>query len=190
MILSINIFRFQDKYYLQKQGTAMGTRMAPSYANLFMGLFETNFLSSKSLKPLAWFRFIDDIFFIWQHGLESLIHFLEKLNTFSNLKFTWKYSSEMINFLDVNIFIQSGHLETKLLIEESNTMQYLHYDSCHSTYIKNSIPKSLEERARKLCSKEEDFKSYTNTLTEAFKNPGYPEKGLKTIQKNVKTKKS
>ena len=40
MILTMNNFSFNNEPYLQKHGTAMGTRMAPSYANLFMGKFE------------------------------------------------------------------------------------------------------------------------------------------------------
>lgn len=42
-ILSMNCFRFQESYYLQQKGTAMGTRMAPSYANLYMGKMEKDF---------------------------------------------------------------------------------------------------------------------------------------------------
>ena len=40
MVLENNIFEFNEKYYLQTQGTAMGTKMAPAYANLFMGKIE------------------------------------------------------------------------------------------------------------------------------------------------------
>ena len=40
IVLQNNVFKFNDKLYLQKQGTAMGTKMAPSYANLFMGKME------------------------------------------------------------------------------------------------------------------------------------------------------
>ena len=40
IILTMNNFTFNSKHYLQKHGTAMGTRMAPSYANLFLGKFE------------------------------------------------------------------------------------------------------------------------------------------------------
>lgn len=65
MVLTKNAFRFKDDFYLQKKGTAMGTRMAPSYANLFMGKFETEFLNSEQLQPLIWLRYIDDIFFLW-----------------------------------------------------------------------------------------------------------------------------
>ena len=53
----------------------MGTPMAPNYANLFMDNFEQNLLrdySKKSgLSPSVWFRFIDDIFFIWNGNKDS-----------------------------------------------------------------------------------------------------------------------
>ena len=35
-----NVFEFNNRYYLQIQGTAMGTKMVPAYANLFMGKLE------------------------------------------------------------------------------------------------------------------------------------------------------
>jgi len=34
MILTMKKFSFNNELYFQKHGTAMGTRMAPSYANL------------------------------------------------------------------------------------------------------------------------------------------------------------
>jgi hypothetical protein len=175
----MNIFRFQDDFYLQKQGTAMGTRMAPSYANLFMGLFETNFLSSQPLQPLAWMRFIDDVFFIWQHSIESLETFLNDLNSFSSLKFTWTFSKEIITFLDVDVFLESGFLKTKLHLKSTNTMQYLHYNSCHPSYVKKSVPKSLAFRGKSLCSKETDFQDYIRKLNNAFTTRSYPKKILK-----------
>ena len=47
----------------------MGTRMAPCYANIFMAELEENFLSGYPYKPLANYRYIDDIFIIWSHGI-------------------------------------------------------------------------------------------------------------------------
>ena len=42
MILTMNNFSFNDKHYLPTHGTAMGTRVAPSNANLFLAKFETD----------------------------------------------------------------------------------------------------------------------------------------------------
>ena len=39
----------------------MGTKMAPSYANIFMGDLEERLLLSSLKQPLSWFRFIDDV---------------------------------------------------------------------------------------------------------------------------------
>ena len=44
LVLNGNIFEFNNKLYIQKIGTAMGTRVAPTYACLFMGWLEEKFL--------------------------------------------------------------------------------------------------------------------------------------------------
>ena len=80
IVLNNNIFKFKDKYYLQKSGTAMGTRMAPSYAIIYMASVEEDLLARAILKPSMWIRYIDDIFFIWKHGEEELKRFVEFLN--------------------------------------------------------------------------------------------------------------
>ncbi len=154
----------------------MGTRMAPSFANLFMGRLEESFLQSQPLKPFKWFRFIDDIFLIWQHGMETLLSFLNNLNLFSSLKFTWTISHESLTFLDVDVFLQNDTLKTKIHIKNTNNMQYLHYTSCHPMHVKRSVPKSLAIRAKNLCSDQADFNNYISKLSCALSDRGYPQK--------------
>ena len=57
MVLKNNAFEFNEEFYIQKQGTAMGTKMEPAYANLFMGTLETKLTNEK----MEWKRYIDDI---------------------------------------------------------------------------------------------------------------------------------
>ena len=45
MILTMNNFEFEDNHYLQLHGTAMGTTVAPAYANIFMGDLEKKLLA-------------------------------------------------------------------------------------------------------------------------------------------------
>ena len=53
MILGMNNFSFNGQHFLQTHGTAMGTRMAPSCANLFMGNFEQLAIENAPLKPIC-----------------------------------------------------------------------------------------------------------------------------------------
>ena len=40
LVLTFNCFLFGGNYYKQTNGVAMGTKMGPSYANLFVGFIE------------------------------------------------------------------------------------------------------------------------------------------------------
>ena len=40
LVLKRNNFEFNGQHYLQIQETVMGTKMAPAYANMFMGCLE------------------------------------------------------------------------------------------------------------------------------------------------------
>ena len=44
LVLKKNSFAFDGAYYLQKHGAAMGTGMALSYANAFMGKLDSDLL--------------------------------------------------------------------------------------------------------------------------------------------------
>ena len=111
IILEKNNFSFDGLHYLQKQGTAMGTRMAPSYANIFMGRLERDLLQQTTQKPTTWLRFIDDIFAVWSHGEESLQIFLNEINSFHpTIKFTAEWSRESVTFLDTRVICDGNRL--------------------------------------------------------------------------------
>ena len=89
--------------------TAMGTKMAPSYANLFMDRFERAFLAQEPIQPLVRKRYIDDIQCIWVGTRSELEGFLDRLNkAHRTLKLTWSISDECVEFLDLNLFKGGG----------------------------------------------------------------------------------
>jgi len=57
----MNMFEFNNTCYQQLQGSALGSRLSPAYANIFMGKLEKEFLSQVTLKPLYYKRYIDDL---------------------------------------------------------------------------------------------------------------------------------
>ena len=56
-ILKNNNFTYDESIYVQTQGTAMGTKMAPKYVTIFMHQLETKLISQSSKKPLQHLRY-------------------------------------------------------------------------------------------------------------------------------------
>ena len=124
LVLRNNNFEFDGNHFLQKRGTAIGTRMAPSYANIFMHDLESRLLDSAQVKPILWLRYIDDIFMVWTTGEEQLCEFLDWINRFHDtIKFTWNWSRDRINFLDMQVINNNGVIETDLYVKPTDKHQ-------------------------------------------------------------------
>ena len=79
LILTPNNFVFNGINYLQKKRCAMGTKCAPSYANIFMGWFEEKFIFSLPTNLSDFYlRFTDDILLIWNGTKIEFYDFLKK----------------------------------------------------------------------------------------------------------------
>ncbi|CAJ0964871.1 unnamed protein product, partial [Ranitomeya imitator] len=115
-ILEHNVFIFEGVLYLQLLGTAMGTRVAPSFANLFMGRFESSSSLSKPVfydKIRLYKRFIDDLIIIWKGTEEEAAQFIKELNNNTwGITFTSQINKEKMVFLDLEIS-HSGRIEKK-----------------------------------------------------------------------------
>jgi len=84
-----NNLEFDGKHFLQILGTAIGTKMAPAYANLFMDELERRLIPQARVKPYVWLRYIDDVFRIWTGTGEELREFLFFINeAHDTIKFT------------------------------------------------------------------------------------------------------
>ena len=88
--LNNNLLEFNNDVFQQISGTAIGTKYAPPYACIFMDQIKTKFLRTQSYQPMVWFRYIDDMFFIWTHGEKKLEEFVADFNAFNpNIQFTY-----------------------------------------------------------------------------------------------------
>ena len=71
-ILENDVFKFNNNYYKQTKGIAMGTKFAPTYATLVLGFFEKqlNERIPDSLREdfvTKWKRCLDDCFHYFRH---------------------------------------------------------------------------------------------------------------------------
>ena len=175
MVLEMNNFQFNGENYLQVGGTAMGTRVAPTLANLFMGYFEEKFVYTQKFKPTLWARFIDDIFIIWPHGRLELESFITHLNrVHHSIKFTSEISDKKIPFLDTMVILEQGKIYTDLYTKPTDANNFLHFQSAHPTHCKKGIPFGQFLRLRRICSRDLDFRKHALIKAAHFKARGYP----------------
>lgn len=169
MTLKMNTFIFNHRYYHQQQGTAMGTKMAPSYANIFMGDLEEKLLNQTELKPTIWRRYIDDIFAIYRASEDEIHQHIRHLNNLHpTIKFTAEIHHNSIDFLDVTVYRgPNNELHTKVFIKPTNSGQYLHATSHHPKHQIQSIAYSQAIRLRTICS---DLHNYDSACKILLKN--------------------
>ena len=58
----------------------MGTKMAVSFANIFMAEIEKEILGRSATKPLTRKRYIDDVFSLWSVSKNEIQTFIELAN--------------------------------------------------------------------------------------------------------------
>ena len=180
LVLTLNHFTFEkNKFYLQIFGTAMGTKMAPSYANLFMGNLERTLLQGATLKPSCWYRYIDDIFIVWNHGQDTWNEFANYLNSFHpTIKFTSEISKTSVSYLDTTVSVINGKLETDLYTKPTDTFNYLLWSSCHPHKTKSSIPYGLAHRLVRICSRTQDLHKRLQELYCHLRKRNFPHKEI------------
>ena len=133
-------------------------------------------LDGFEFRPWVWYRYIDDVFFIWTHGCEQLAKFVEYMNSYHpTIKFTTESSDISVSFLDVLVTRKEGVLETDLYCKPTDTHQYLQKTSCHPGHVKRAIPYSQALRIRRICSDEEKFRNRSEDLVGWLVQRGYKE---------------
>ena len=184
LILKCNIMSFNGRFFHQIKGTAMGTPMAVSYANIFISEFEQCLLHGSEqrykCKPALWLRFIDDIYSVWIDDEASLKSFLKYCNEYSksrdmssNIKFSYLCSLLTVSFLDFKVTIEKdGFLPTALFSKPSATFQYLSARSNHPPHTIKALPKSQFICIHRISSSTTDYWTHATKFIKFFTKRG------------------
>ena len=174
-VIRNNYFEFNGQVKQQISGTTIGTKFAPTYACIFMDEIETNFLQTQEFQSLLWFRYIDDVSFIWTHGPDKLVSFMTEFNNYhSNIKFTYESNKENITFLDLNLSLSGNKLTTDLHTKSTVKHQYSHYTSVYPAHTKRSIIYSQALRMSRICFYKTDFEKHLVDMKSWFQARRYP----------------
>uniref|UniRef100_A0A0B7BLE8 Reverse transcriptase domain-containing protein n=1 Tax=Arion vulgaris TaxID=1028688 RepID=A0A0B7BLE8_9EUPU len=180
LVLTTNSFEFNGEYFDQISGVAMGTKMGPSYACLFMGHLEhLIFQSYLDPIPFMYRRYIDDGVGVTDMSESDLLQFIRFVGDFHpSIKFTSAISLTSVNFLDITVSIGVSSLLTTVYYKSTDSHNYLLYTSSHPLACRNSLPFSQLLRLRRLCQDDDDFRHRAQEMLDFFRRRLYPEEVL------------
>jgi len=190
LVLTLNSFEFNGDFFHQKKGVAMGTRMGPSYANLFMGFLEEKMESKFHGKsPELYSRYIDDIFGITTMPRPELDLWMDNLQSLHpSVEFTWEVSDEKIHFLDTTFTVKEGTISTSVYYKTTDAHMYLRYASFHPQKTKDAIPYGQMLRLRRLTSDDDTLAQNTEEMKAFFRQRDFPNAILQEAARKVSHK--
>jgi hypothetical protein len=187
-----NYFTFRGKLYHQVHGTAMGTSVAPPYANLYLARLELNVIAASRVQPLYYKRFIDDGFVIWPGTRADLDAFLELWNTqHPNIKITADVSDSSVHYLDLNItkdLATPGQVVPLVITTYEKPMNkylYIPFSSFHNPCVFKGFIKSRMISFMVSNSRFEDFCAIRAKFVDRLLRRGYPSDFLITMCDSV-----
>lgn len=198
LIMSYNLFKFGDCYFLQLAGTAMGAPCAPEWATLYYCIFELEIIPL--FPELGYYkRYIDDSLGLWtplhENDLQRREEFRKIVSTFgekekffqdnSSLKpLQWEVEdfSNTAIFLDLNIHLDiHGICHTSIYEKSLNLYLYIPPHSCHAPGVTKSVIFGMVHRAVNLFSDKNKIPDYLNLCFNRLLRRGHRSSVIKPL---------
>lgn len=193
-VLQTNEFVFAEETYIQRIGCAMGAKPSGQICDVrafeFINCILNQFPYRENI--ILHKRFKDDGLIIFNNSLTKLQEFFQLANNAHNLlKFTFEYSQNSIDFLDITIykgqrFHSTGILDTKSFIKKTETHQYLHRTSLHPTSVFKGFIKGETLRHIRLNSEQNNLNKSLYNFEKKLLERGYSKTEIKTAMNEAK----
>ena len=187
LTLKESIILFDNKYYSQIDGVAMGSPLGPTLANIFLCYHESNWLKDcpKNFKAIYYKRYVHDIFVLFNKP-ERAQFFLEYINKkHKNIKFSIETElNGSLSFLDVKIFRENEKFVASVFRKDTFSGVYTNFISFISLEYKFGLVHTLLNRCFNLSSDFLKFHHEVDKLKKILSKNAYLQKFVdKCIQK-------
>jgi hypothetical protein len=189
-VMSHNCFSYQEEIYWQHSGIAMGTSVAPAFANIYAAQFENNISCGTTFGLRFYCRYIDDILLMFRGTRSQVETFLQE-RRYGNLNVTWNIRSyeEGIDFLDAKFFFSGDpgrtDLQSCLFRKSLNKHMYIPWSSAHPESVKRSFIKAEMTRLLVVSSNKSLFEESRLEFYGNLLRRGYPQDKLKLWMREV-----
>ena len=105
-----SVILFDDRFYKQLDGVAMGSSLGPTLANAFLCYHENKWLNDCPLffKQVYYRRYVDDIFVCFNqlNHVSEFVNYMNKKHKNTSFSFEIEKSGQLF-FLDINIVCEN-----------------------------------------------------------------------------------
>jgi hypothetical protein len=183
-VLTSNYCTFEDKIFLQIQGTAMGTPVAVTFANIFLYYLEMPILRDIDIRfgtRIYYRRYIDDIFAVTT--LDAANHFIDAFqNKLPTIKLEAITTEVTGVHQDLHLRLNpctDGHTDRQtvhhtLFQKPTNCHQYIPFLSAHRPHVFTNFVLQELKRYLLYCSTINDFNIISSQFAQRLTARGYP----------------
>jgi hypothetical protein len=186
IVLYNNWFVFNDQYFRQVQGIAMGSPISVAVANLYLAWFEKDIIP-RFRQICTYRRYIDDTLVIWTDDATDPFawnRFMANFQRIPGIHWTCVAASPSpmsITFLDLEIFVINDRFQTRTFQKSLNLYLYNLHTSAHPPGTIKSLIFGQLRRYYKQNSLVDDFLHIRKLFYERLRARGYPVRLLQGI---------
>jgi hypothetical protein len=171
---------FQNKYYLQLNGLAMGVADSPDLANLYGCYFENKSNVLNNDQCIYYGRYIDDCLGLcYAESEEEALHFFQSKIVFDGCVIEWSVSDSSSVFLDMLLYKENNTLQHMPYRKKGNHQERIPWISYHPLDVKRGTFIGEMSRLATLCSLHEHYRESMQGLVALYVKRGYPEQVVK-----------
>ena len=153
--ISESLTLFDQEFYKQHDGVAMGFPLGPTLANVFLCYHEKIWLQSfpSESKLVIYRRYVDDTFLLFRskHRIKKFRNYLNRQHR--NIRFTSEIENEnSVSFLDIKISRENNKFTTSVYRKPTFSRVLTNFGSFILKSYKHNLLFTLLHRAFKLCS--------------------------------------
>lgn len=156
IVLNNNVFHFEDHFYRQHHGLAMGSRIAPVLAILSLDYLERNTIFSNPPVHITFYkRYVDDTLAIVNNLDEAttLTNYLNNQHPSIRFELELPTPENIINILDLKIKLNSdGNIDTSFYEKSAKKGIIIHQKSSQPISMKTATIKSELKRIEDSCT--------------------------------------
>ena len=152
LCLESNNSVFNNKHFLQTDGTTQGSRMSCSYNDIVIETYDKKALQYHP-SVIGRKRFPDDVFLVWPHSredLDLLFNYMNNIDNTKKIQFTMEVAKEILEFLDLQLKFDavSKLISVGIFSKATSSFTYVLPSTCFPKTNIENIPKIVALRLK------------------------------------------